>query len=260
MLASKDVPAHTVLELAPRATQYCILIPVINEGARIQAQLKGMSVAGLGADIVVVDGGSTDGSLAEPYLRAVGVRVLLTKTGPGKLSAQLRVGFHYALEQGYKGVVTIDGNGKDDFTAIPAFISQLENGVGHVQGSRYAPGGRGVNTPRDRELALKLLHAPLISLAAGVRYTDTTNGFRGYSRALLEDPQVQVFRALFDTYNLHYYLAVRAPRLGYRVSEVGVVRAYPDSGKIPSKISGVRGKLHILKQLLLAVTGAYNPK
>lgn len=260
MIPQQEVPAFVRLELAPRATDYCILIPVINEGARIQAQLRGMAAAALGADIIVVDGGSTDGSLGESFLHENGVRALLTKTGPGKLSSQLRVGFFYALEQGYQGVVTIDGNGKDDFSAIPAFIAEMEKGVGHVQGSRYAPGGRGVNTPRDRELALKLLHAPLISLAAGVRYTDTTNGFRGYSREFLEDQRVQVFRDLFDTYNLHYYLAVRAPRLGYRVSEVGVVRAYPDNGHVPSKIRGVRGKLHILKQLFLTVAGAYNPK
>jgi len=65
---------------------------------------------------------------------------------------------------------------------------------------------------------------------------------------------------VFDSYNLHYYLAVRAPRLGYRVTELPVQRDYPAHGPTPSKIGGLGGKLHILRQLLLTVIGAYNPR
>ena len=96
-----------------------------------------------------------------------------------------------------------------------------------MQGSRYVPGGKGVNTPLSRHVGVMLLHAPLISLAARHRYTDTTNGFRGYSRRLLLDPRVQPFRDVFAAYELHYYLAIRAARLGLRVCEIPVTRVYP---------------------------------
>ena len=67
------------------------------------------------------------------------------------------------------------------------------------------------------------------------------------------------FRAVFDTYNLHYYLSIRAARLGFRVTELPVTRSYPSEGPTPSKIGGLGGKAHILKQLFLAIAGAYDP-
>ena len=43
--------------------------------------------------------------------------------------------------------------------------------------------------------------------------TDTTNSFRAFSAGFLSDPRVAPFRAVFDSYNLPYYLAVRAAEL-----------------------------------------------
>jgi dolichol-phosphate mannosyltransferase len=235
------------------------VIPVINEGERLLRQLEGMAAAGLGVDVIVADGGSTDGSNAAEPLRRLGVSALLVKTGPGRLSAQLRMGFAFALARGYAGVVTIDGNGKDGYQAIPDFVRVLADGFGFVQGSRYIAGGAGKNTPLDREIAVRLAHAPLLSLAAGFRYTDTTNGFRGFSAELLRDERVAAFREVFDSYNLHYYLSVRAARRGYRITELPVRRAYPDRGSVPTKISGFSGRMPILKQLVLIVVGAYDP-
>jgi dolichol-phosphate mannosyltransferase len=83
----------------------------------------------LAVDVIVCDGGSTDGSNDAALLSRHGVRTLLNKTGPGKLSAQLRVLFAYAVEQGYAGMVMIDGNGKDGVEAIPQFLDALSAGV-----------------------------------------------------------------------------------------------------------------------------------
>ena len=192
-------------------------------------------------------------------MSAHGPRAVLVKSGKGALSAQLRMAFAWCLQEGYKGVIIIDGNGKDGVKAIPEFVRHLEEGWDFVQGSRYVAGGQALNTPLDRHLAVRLLHAPLISLAARFRYTDTTNGFRGFSARFLSDPRVSVFRDVFDTYNLHYYLSVRAPRLGFRVCEIPVTRSYPTRGRTPTKISGIRGRVTILRQLMLAVCGRYNP-
>lgn len=245
---------------APQS-RFMVLIPVINEGERILQQLASMRAARLGLDVLIVDGGSTDGSTEPGRLRRdFDVAGLLIKTGPGKLSAQLRLGMAWALSRGYDGVITIDGNGKDDCHAIPMFADALREGYDHLQGSRYIRGGVAENTPLDRELAVRFLHAPLISVAAGYRYTDTTNGFRAYSRSLLVDSRVRPFRAVFNTYNLHYYLAIRAARLGFRVAEIPVTRRYPAQGPLPSKIGGWRGKAHILAQTVHAALGTYNPR
>ncbi len=185
--------------------------------------------------------------------------MLIVKTGRGKLSAQMRMAFAYSTIRGYQGVIAIDGNNKDDTRAVNLFARALEEGFDHIQGSRFIPGGQGIHTPWMRHWAIRLIHAPLISLAAGTRYTDTTNGFRGYSAKFLLDRNVNPFREVFSTYELHYYLAIRAPRLGYRVTEVPVTRRYPSQGKIPTKISPLQGNLLILKILLLAIMGRYNP-
>ena len=258
-LASWEVPAYEKHIFWDAKSRYAVLVPVINEGARVQAQLKRMAAIPGMPDIIIGDGGSKDGSLGFDFLKSCNVRALLVKTGPGKLSAQLRMCFDFALKEGYDGVVTIDGNNKDSVESIPAFVAALESGFDYLQGSRYIKGGQEINTPWDRKLGLKYIHAPLISMAAGVRYTDTTNGFRGIARRVLLDPRVMPFREVFDTYNLHYYLSIRAARLGYRIKEIPVIRAYPKDGPTPSKIGGFKGKAHVLKQMFLACVGAYNP-
>jgi hypothetical protein len=163
------------------------------------------------------------------------------------------------LDEGYDGMIVIDGNGKDDVAAIPRFIELLDAGFDHIQGSRYIPGGQGINTPVSRTIGLRLLHAPLISLAARRRYTDTTNGFRAYSRRLLSDSRVRPLRDVFVGYELHYYLAIRAARLGFRCAETPVVRRYPDHGTTPTKISPIAGNLRVLVTLLEAVLGRFDP-
>jgi glycosyltransferase involved in cell wall biosynthesis len=238
--------------------RYCLLIPVINEGKKFLAQLEKLQQANFPIDIVICDGGSTDGSTAS--LAKLGVNTLLVKTGKGKLSAQLRMGFAFALARNYEGVVAIDGNGKDGIEAIPRFIKELEQGVDFIQGSRFVKGGQAINTPIDRLLALRLLHAPMISLAAKFWYTDTTNGFKAYSARFLGDRRVAPFRAVFDTYNLHYYLSVRAGQLGFSVKEIPVTRQYPKGCAVPTKIGGFSAKMHIIKLLFESCIGKYDPQ
>jgi glycosyltransferase involved in cell wall biosynthesis len=255
------VPEHRISEFAPKARDYCVGIPIINEGERIRGQLRRMASCGIPdvADVMIFDGGSSDGSLDEEFLRANRVRTLLTKLGPGKQGAQLRMGFAYALRQDYRGVVTIDGNGKDSVESIPNFVAALREGADFAQGSRYLPGGEAVNTPFLRHWAVKLLHIPVLNAASGFHYTDTTNAFRGYSRQLLLDPRVQPFRDVFMTYEMLAYFSVRAPRLGFETIELPVRRSYPASGKTPTKISSFRGNFALLKILIGAVLGAYDP-
>ena len=211
-------------------------------------------------DIILCDGGSTDGSMNRKYLATTGVRTLLTKTSPGKLSAQLRMGYAYALQQGYEGIITIDGNGKDGVDAIPDFVRELDSGWDFIQGSRFVSGGKAINTPKIRWFAVRFIHAPLLSLGAHHWFTDTTNGFRGYSRKLLLDERVQPFRDVFNTYELLAYLTIRAPRLTYKTKEIGVTRVYPAKGKVPTKISHFHGNIGLIKIIFKTLVGGYNPK
>ena len=255
------VPDYTICELASRRSHYCLLIPVINEGARILTELGRAQRAGIDkqCDIVLCDGGSTDGSMKPDTLALYGVNTLLTKTGPGKQGAQLRMGIYFALGRGYKGVLTIDGNNKDSIEDVPRFIEKLREGYDLVQGSRFIRGGRAVNTPPIRYAAVRLIHAPLTSLAARRWFTDTTNAYRAYSREYLTHPDVRPLRDVFMGYELLAYLSIRATRLGLKACEVPVTRAYPATGKTPTKITGFKGNSDLLKILLAAMAGKYDP-
>ncbi len=256
-----EVPLYEVKVFAPRRTKYCLVIPVYNEGERIRSVLTKLQKYTDRIDVCVLDKGSTDGSLEPSLLQTLGVRALLIKDAhdTGKLSAQLRMGYAYALNEGYEGIVTIDGNDKDDVDALPSFIVRLDEGYDFVQASRYVPGGKGINTPVIRDLAIRIIHAPLISILSRFHYTDTTQGYRAYSRTFLLDERVAPFRKIFAGYELLAYLSVKAPRLGYRVIETPVTRTYP-KGKVPTKISAVRGNLDLFTILAKLCVNGYDKR
>ncbi len=256
------VPQFECTEYAEKTKDYVVLIPIINEGDRIIKELKRAYDADIAdyADIVICDGGSTDGCTDEKMLKKLQVNTLLVKQDAGKQGAQLRMGIWWALERGYQGIITIDGNNKDSIENVPDFISKLEAGYDLIQGSRFVKGGRAVNTPLVRLISVQLIHAPIISLTAHQRFTDTTNAYRAYSRRYLEDERVQPLRDVFMTYELLAYLSVRATQLGYKACEIPVTRSYPKKGKTPTKISFFKGNSELMKILVKNAFGAYNPK
>lgn len=256
------VPDFSAEVFFEKQSDYCLLIPVINEGKRIAAELQRADKAGINkvCDIIICDGKSTDGSLESEFLKSLSVNTLLIKDGPGKQGAQLRMGIYFALSRGYKGILTVDGNNKDSIESVPLFIEKLNEGYAFVQGSRFIKGGKAVNTPFSRLCAVKLIHAPIISLTAHKRFTDTTNAFRGYSAEYLTHPSVKPLRDIFTGYELLAYLSVRFSAVGMRGCEVPVERVYPRQGKTPTKISPVKGNLNLLKILFLNAFGKYNPK
>ena len=256
------VPKFECTEYKGRTKDYVVLIPIINEGDRIHKELKRAQEHGVSdhADIVICDGGSTDGCTDENTLKSLDVNTLLVKQDEGKQGAQLRMGIWWALERGYKGIITIDGNNKDSIEDVPRFIEKLEEGYDLVQGSRFIKGGKAVNTPLIRLLAVKLIHAPVISLTAHQRFTDTTNAYRAYSAAYLKDDRVQPLRDIFMTYELLAYLSVRATQIGMKACEIPVTREYPPKGKTPTKISFFKGNSNLMKILFRNARGAYNPR
>ena len=257
---NKYVPRYEVISINNVNNNSCVIIPVINEGKRIINQLREIQKINDSFDVIICDGGSTDNSLDINLLKKLNITSLLLKKDKGKLSAQLLTAFDWAIKNNYLYFVTIDGNNKDSVEDIPSFFLKLKNGFDFVQGSRFIRGGKAINTPFSRLLALKILHAPITSLTANFRFTDTTNGFRGYSLKYLTHPKVDLFREVFNTYELLAYLSVRASQLKLNVIEIPVTRAYPKKGQIPTKISFFKGNFLLMKILILNFFRKYNPK
>jgi len=207
------VPKFEIKKYKDKQTKYCLLIPVVNEGERIIKELEKAKENNINemVDIIICDKGSTDGSLDS--IEAFGVNSILTLKEDGRQGSQLRMGIWWALNIGYEGIITIDGNNKDSIEDVPNFIQKLEEGYDFVQGSRYVKGGQAINTPFIRHVSVKLLHAPVISLTAKHKFTDTTNAYRAYSKKYLEHFKVQPLRNIFVTYELLAYLSVRASQL-----------------------------------------------
>lgn len=257
------LPNHELYVIKKPKKKYLICIPVINEGTKFLNQLNAMQKAHVDqvADIIICDAGSTDGSTSLDNLQKYGISALVIRKSPGHMSDQLMLGYYYAMTNNYSGTITMDGNGKDGVDGIFRFAKALDDGYDLIQGSRYIKGGVAINTPKSRALAIKLIHVPIINRLSGYRYTDTTNGFRAHSIRVFQDTRIQPFRyGDFPTYSLIHYLTVIVPRLGYRTTEIPVLRQYPPKGKTPTKISPVKGNLDLLKILFNLSLNHYNPK
>ena len=255
------VPRFECKEFEKKTKAYVVLIPIINEGTRIIEELTRAYNNNIHeyADIVICDGGSTDGCTEETRLQELRVNTLLVKKDTGKQGAQLRMGIYWAIERGYEGVITVDGNNKDSIEDVPRFIEKLKEGYDLIQGSRFIKGGKAINTPFIRNISVRLIHAPVISLTAHQRFTDTTNAYRAYSMRYLKDERVKPLRDVFMTYELLAYLSVRATQLGYKACEIPVTRAYPKTGKTPTKISFIKGNSELMKILVNNALGKYSP-
>ena len=255
-----ELPDYSWYDLAPKRHSKALVIPVLNEGERIKTQLNAIIALDLPLDIIIADGGSTDSATDPELLKEMGVSKLVVKEGEGAMSAQMRIAFAVTIQHGYDHIINMDGNNKDKAEDIQKFIDALDDGVDCVLPTRFRAGGIHIRTPLIRVIAIKYFHAPLMSLAAGVKMTDTTNSFRGYTRRLLLDERLQMFRSVFMRYNLPYYLSYRAAKLKYVIREVPTTRIYPVDGSVPTKITGFKSQFGIIVELFKVITGQYDPK
>lgn len=246
---------YSTYEFAQEQSKYAVVIPVINEGDRLISLLDRMVALQIPGefDVIVVDGGSIDGSVELEKLQSRGVNTLLVKQSEGALGTQLQCAYDFALSRSYLGVITIDGNNKDNPAGIFAMRSALQDGVEFAQASRFIRGGKHSNTPLSRLLAVRIVHAPLLSWSSGFHWTDTTQGFRGYSRSLLESETLGIFRQDFTDYKLLFFVSHMAPKLGLRCVEIPTERSYPLGNYVPTKIRGVLALLKVFISLLLVL-------
>ena len=251
-----EVPKFNVIRDAKKNNINCLIIPVINEGEKFHSLLKNIYSEKITeqCDLIISDGGSEDNTIE--ISGPMNIIQLKDKEG---LSAQLRAAYFQAKEKGYKNIITIDGNGKDDPVYIRDIFKKLSEGYDFVQCSRFLKEGKGVNTPKLREIAIRFIHAPVLSTFSGFKWTDTTQGYRGYSSRFLFDERISIFRNIFKKYELLAYLSNIAPRKNFKCIEVPVIRRYP-KGKIPTKINSLSGNSDVLLTLLRACFGGFNAK
>jgi dolichol-phosphate mannosyltransferase len=253
-------PAYDLHVLRPKSSTTCIVSAAWDEGTKSYDQYRRMLPYSRRMDFIIANFGPLLLQQGFDVLKdELGICTILQMQEAGQSTAY-RAALAFALSQGYERIIMIDSNGKDGVEAIPAFESALMSGAALVQGCRFATGGEHQNTPLLRLLAIRVVAAGILWLGCGYWYRDQTNGFKGFSRAFLQDPRVAPFRDDFRGHNLQIYLNYRAAKLGYQIAEIPTRRNYPESGPIPTKIGTMSQWLKIFWEYLKVSAGAYNPE
>jgi len=150
-----------------------IVLPTLNEARNLEVLLPDLSE---GYEVVLVDGGSTDGTIDVARDLIPDVKVL-QQTRRGKGNA-LVCGMHAATGD---IVVTLDADGSADPCEIPAFVEALVDGADFAKGSRYLPGGGSDDLTRLRRAGNVGLNL-LSNLRLGTRFTDLCYGYNAMWR------------------------------------------------------------------------------
>jgi dolichol-phosphate mannosyltransferase len=218
-----------------------------NEGGKILTTVQRI-VAAVTHDVVVMDDGSTDGSM--DALRPLRVNIISSDRNIG-IGAMMKRSFEHAIEGGYDVLVIMAGNNKDDPAEIGRLLLPIEKeGKDFVQGSRYLPGGQHGGMPIYRRLATRV-HPLLFSLAARKWVSESTNGFRAFRVALLKDSRIDWRQDWLNQYELEPYLLFKTIRLGYKHTEVPVTKIYPPRKLGYTKMKPLSGWWSILRPILL---------
>jgi dolichol-phosphate mannosyltransferase len=162
-----------------------IVIPALNEAQNLRLLLplihRVIDELGIMAEVIVVDGGSTDDS--QSIARELGARV----------AAQTERGYGGALLAGFAAarasyVATMDA----DLSHPPVFLKdfwQQRTAADVLIASRYIAGGRA-----DMALGRRILSAILnrtYAILLGLKLRDLSSGFRMYDRKVISEIDLQ---------------------------------------------------------------------
>ncbi|QRR00927.1 DUF2062 domain-containing protein [Dyadobacter sandarakinus] len=173
--------------------QCCIVIPTYNNEATIRRVIDEALKYADGQDIVVVNDGSTDGTLLILSTYGVKIRVLHNVENRGK-GYSLRRGFKEALILGYENVITIDSDGQHLPSDIPVFVEAAAAHPGAViMGSRNME-QEGV--PGRSSFGNKFSNF-WFKVETGITLPDTQTGFRLYPLGPLR--KTRLFTTKFET-------------------------------------------------------------
>lgn len=147
-------------------------MPAFNEAQSVAAVVDEVFTKLSGVTVLVVDDGSSDATSAVAREAGAAVARLPFNLGVG---GAMRLGFRYALKNGFSTVVQIDADGQHDPASVPDLLAALE-GADLVLGARFA--GEGDYEVRGpRQWAMRALSF-VLSRTSKTRLTDTTSGYR----------------------------------------------------------------------------------
>lgn len=221
-----------------------VVIPTYNEAGVISATLDAVLREVPGADVLVVDDNSPDGTaarVAEHPQFADRVH-LLSRGGKDGIGAAYRSGFGWALLREYDAIVQMDADLSHPPARLPALLEALADSDVAV-GSRYTHGGGVRDWPLSRR-AVSAAGNTYVRLVLGIQVRDATAGFKAFRRDALVS--IGAVDSESDGYCFQIENTWRASRLGLRITEVPII--FTDRTVGDSKMSGA-----IVREALLRV-------
>jgi glycosyltransferase involved in cell wall biosynthesis len=193
-------------------------------------------------EVLVVDGGSTDGTIE--FFEARGVKVIRQeRRGRGEA-------FRLAVRDARNEfLVFFSPDGNEEPADIPQLVEGLSQGYDMVIGSRFMAGGCSEDDDKFLFASRRwgnLTFTWLVSLlfARGSRLSDSINGFRAVTRAAFAR-----LRPDAEGYAIEFQMSIRALQLGLRILEMPTQES-PRIGKGVSKLNAVPVGLKFLRLML----------
>jgi glycosyltransferase involved in cell wall biosynthesis len=247
-MASEPLSAFAALGSREEAVDVTALVPVYNEAENLDTLLgkltADLSALGRSYEILVVDDGSSDGTLAtlrEVRPRVPHLRVISFRRNYGK-SAALSAGFREARG---RHIVTMDGDLQDDSAEIGPLLRKIDEGYDLVSGWKQKR-----KDPVTKTVPSRLFNA-VTSMMTGVRLHDMNCGLKAY--------RSEVARSVILRGELHRFIPVLAHWNGYRVGEIPTVHHPRLHGRTKFGASRfVNGFLDLLTVMFLT-TSAHRP-
>lgn len=193
-----------------------IVIPTYNEADNIPTLFEGL--APVGAQIIIVDDGSTDGT-AE-VAAAAGAKVIQRGSKQGLASAYVR-GMSEAIQLGLDPIIQMDADLSHQPSDVPRLIDGLDQ-ADLVLGSRWVEGG-GIENWEASRLWLSRFGSGYARTLLGLPFQDLTGGFKAWRAATLAKIDLQTIRS--EGYAFQVETTFRANRQGARIREVPIVFA-----------------------------------
>lgn len=210
----------------PSSKQLLVTIATYNERENLPSLVERLFEVVPGADLLVVDDNSPDGTGRWVAQQAAVDRRVACLHRPAKLGLGSAVveALAYAVAHEYAYVVTLDADGSHDPREIPQMVARMCHGTAAppdvVIGSRYVRGGSAVGWPRHRRVMSWAVNV-LARLMLGVPVHDCSGAFRCMRVSLLRRVDLTLIRS--QGYACLEELLWRFRQAGARFEEVPIV-------------------------------------
>lgn len=169
----------------PASPHIAVVVPAYNEEESIRGVVADVHCSlerlGLRPEIIVVNDGSTDGTVSA--VRTLPCVLLSLPFNVGK-GAATQLGFRYTYARNCDLVVLVDADGQHPANEIGTLLKPLLDGTADVViGSRFL-GNRGSRSSFGRRIGIGYLNA-VNGMLLRRRITDSTSGFRAMNRKAL---------------------------------------------------------------------------